>query len=127
MTPSSGTAQTVTVDNVANATSATKATQDGEGNVIITTYATKSEIKNVAYTNMLNDFIENQIFENGVTLQYGTGYIYWLDSTSTAGSYAYSLYQNQFRTYTGSTVKILTFPNKTGTVATLDDISRLYC
>ena len=34
----------VTVNNVANATSATKATQDASGNVIVDTYATKSEL-----------------------------------------------------------------------------------
>lgn len=35
---------TITIDNVANATNATKAIQDASGNVITTTYATKSEL-----------------------------------------------------------------------------------
>ena len=35
---------TITINNVANATSATKATQDASGNVITSTYATKDEV-----------------------------------------------------------------------------------
>ncbi len=47
LTGSDGTSLTKTINNVANATSAgsaTKATQDGDGNVITTTYAKKSEV-----------------------------------------------------------------------------------
>lgn len=39
-----GTTTTITINNVANATSATKATQDASGNVITSTYATKDEV-----------------------------------------------------------------------------------
>lgn len=39
-----GTTATITINNVANATSATKATQDASGNVITSTYATKDEV-----------------------------------------------------------------------------------
>ena len=39
-----GSTSTITVNNVANAVNATKATQDASGNVITTTYATKSEL-----------------------------------------------------------------------------------
>ena len=39
-----GTTPTITINNVANATSATKATQDASGNVITSTYATKDEV-----------------------------------------------------------------------------------
>lgn len=39
-----GSTSTITINNVANATNATKATQDASGNVITTTYATKSEL-----------------------------------------------------------------------------------
>lgn len=38
------TTTTITINNVANATSATKATQDASGNVITSTYATKDEV-----------------------------------------------------------------------------------
>lgn len=40
-----GTTTTITINNVANATSATKATQDASGNVITSTYATKDEVR----------------------------------------------------------------------------------
>ena len=39
-----GSTSTIIVNNVANAVNATKATQDASGNVITTTYATKSEL-----------------------------------------------------------------------------------
>ena len=39
-----GTTTTITINNIANATSATKATQDASGNVITSTYATKDEV-----------------------------------------------------------------------------------
>lgn len=39
-----GITTTITINNVANATSATKATQDASGNVITSTYATKDEV-----------------------------------------------------------------------------------
>ena len=50
LTPSSGTAQSITIDNVANASSATKATQDGSGNVITDTYLTKSSASSTYLT-----------------------------------------------------------------------------
>lgn len=39
-----GSTSTITINNVIDATNATKATQDASGNVIATTYATKSEL-----------------------------------------------------------------------------------
>lgn len=39
-----GSTSTITINNVTNAVNATKATQDASGNVITTTYATKSEL-----------------------------------------------------------------------------------
>ena len=72
LTPSSGNTQSITVNNVAKATaadSATKATQDGSGNVIVNTYAKKSEIltKTSQLTNN-SGFITNAV--NNLTNYY---------------------------------------------------------
>ena len=50
-----GSTSTITINNVENATNATKATQDGDGNTISTTYAKKSTLATVATSGMYSD------------------------------------------------------------------------
>ena len=56
-----------------NASSATKATQDGSGNTITTTYATKSELNNFDYRGRANTWSAVNTFSNGTDVTSGSG------------------------------------------------------
>ena len=56
-----------------NATTATKATQDGSGNTITITYATKSELNNFDYRGRANTWSAVNTFSNGTDVTSGSG------------------------------------------------------
>ncbi len=56
------------IDNVAHAKEATKATQDGAGNVIADTYTKKADIATVATTGSYNDLTDKPTFSDDYTL-----------------------------------------------------------
>lgn len=69
LTPSSGSAQSVTVDNVASAGYATKALQDASGNVISSTYVkTTSSQLLTGWTRNFSEVLNQETSPNGIPL-----------------------------------------------------------